>query len=238
MRLDLYVSAELNCTRTRASNIIKMGGVTVNGRHIVKAGSEVSDRDVVEITDSVKYTSLGGVKLENALDYFHIDLNNKICLDLGAANGGFTQCMLTRGAKHVSAVDLSLAFPEFLVNDPRITIFDGVNVKNVNSVFVANSFDFISVDLSFISLNSLFPLFYPLLKQTGILIVLFKPQYEVGRKYLPKSGVVHDIKAMEKAFLSTKKSAEECGFLFLGDCYIPDYFSDKNKERTICFTKH
>ena len=237
MRLDLFVSQAQNCTRTRAANIIKMGGVTVNGRVVLKAGAEVSLQDEVLIRDLIKFASLGGVKLENALTTFSLDLKDAVCLDLGAANGGFTHCMLSRGAASVDAVDLTLAFDPALRDDPRVTMHDGVNVKEIANVFPEKRFDFVSVDLSFISLAPLFPLFYYLLKEGGELIALFKPQYEVGKKYLPKSGVVHDKKAMAAAFSHLKKSAEEAGFDFLGECDVPEYFSDKNKEKTVLFSK-
>lgn len=237
MRLDLFVSERQKCTRTRAANIIKMGGVSVNGKIALKAGAEVSSQDEVSIRDVVKFASLGGVKLENALAHFSLDLTGAQCLDLGAANGGFTHCMLSRGAASVDAVDLNLAFEAPLCDDPRITMHDGVNVKDVANVFPTKRFDFISADLSFISLRSLFPLFYDLLKEGGHLIVLFKPQYEVGKKYLPKSGVVHDKKAIAAVFSDLTKRAEDAGFVFIGACDVPDYFADKNKEKTVLFSK-
>ena len=237
MRLDLFVSEAQKCTRTRAANIIKMGGVTVNGKIALKAGEEVSPQDKVLIRDVVKYVSLGGVKLENALARFSVDLTDAECLDLGAANGGFTHCMLSCGAASVDAVDLTLAFESPLCDDPRISMHDGVNVKDIANIFPTKRFDFISADLSFISLRPLFSLFYELLKLEGRLIVLFKPQYEVGKKCLPKSGVVRDKKAIDAAFSDLKKSAEEAGFVFVDVCDVPDYFVDKNKEKTVLFSK-
>ena len=237
MRLDQYVAEQFGCTRTRAANIVKTGGVTVNGSATMKAGREVSDQDRVEISDTVKFSSLGGIKLENALRQFSVNLSDKDCLDVGAANGGFTHCMLTCGAKSVSAVDVSIAFSEGLLKDPRVTAYDGVNVKDIASLFPAESFDFIAVDLSFISLVGLLPLFYPLLRRGGALVVLFKPQYEVGKSALPKSGIVHSEKASDKALERVIKSAQECGFIYGDRCAVPELFAKKNKEKTVLFRK-
>lgn len=237
MRLDQYVAERLCCTRTRAANIVKTGGVTVNGKSARKAGQEVSERDSIEISDTVKFSSLGGVKLDNALKTFSVDLAGKECLDIGAANGGFTHCMLLNGAKSVSAVDITVAFPEELSADPRVRIYDGVNVKDIGSLLPESSFDLITVDLSFISLVGLFSVFYPLLKDGGDLIVLYKPQFEVGKKALPKSGVVHSEKESDKALARVIKSAEECGFHYVDACPIPEFFANKNKERTVLFRK-
>ena len=176
--------------------------------------------------------------MENALNHFHVNLDEKICLDIGAANGGFTDCMLRKGAKSVSSLDLNIAFSEELRSDPRVRVYDKTNVKSVGDIFESDSFGLISVDLSFISLEGLFPLFFPLIKEGGFLLVLFKPQFEVGRKYLPKSGVVHDKKAIERAFERIVSSAQNVGFHMVGYCPVPDFFPDKNKERTILFIKN
>lgn len=237
MRLDLFVSEKLGVSRTRAQNLIKTGGVRVNGVVTDKPAAEIAGGEDVAIQDTLKYASLGGLKIENALEKFKVDLADKKCLDIGAANGGFTDCMLKKGASDVCAVDLTIAFPDALRQDPRLKCFDKTNVKDLDKFFERERFDFISVDLSFISLCGLFGLFYPLLKKDGLLLTLFKPQFEVGRKALPKSGVVHDKKAVEKAFSLVKDSAENVGFRFLESCPVPEVFPDKNSERTVLFIK-
>ena len=235
MRLDVFLAERDNLSRTRAANLIKTGGVSVNGKRVDKPSAEISGEEKIEVVDTLKFASLGGVKLENALDSFRIDLKNKRCLDVGAANGGLTDCMLKRGAAKVTAVDLHVAFPDFLINDERVEIADGINAKDLSSVFAGRAFDFISVDLSFISLCCLFPVFRSLLSENGELICLFKPQFEVGRKELPKSGVVRDKKSIEKAFERVRIAAEESGFRFIADCAVPELFEDKNAERTVLF---
>ena len=237
MRLDLLVSEKLGVSRTRAQNLVKTGGVKVGGAVVDKPAAEVDANADVELFDTLKYASLGGLKIENAIEKFKIDLAGKVCLDVGAANGGFTDCMLKNGAKEVSALDLTLAFPESLLADERVKAYDGANVKNVGAIFSAESFDFVSVDLSFISLCGLFGLFYPLLKKDGKLLALFKPQFEVGRKALPKSGIVRDKKAMGKAFSLVVSAAEDAGFKMVAECAVPEVFPNKNVERTVLFEK-
>lgn len=237
MRLDLLISEKFGVSRTRAQNIVKTGGAKVNGITLQKPAAEVDPQAEIVLSDTLRYASLGGLKIENAIERFKIDLAGKICLDVGAANGGFTDCMLKMGAKEVSAVDLTIAFPEELLSDPRVKVYDGVNAKSIGAIFERESFDFISVDLSFISLCGLFGLFYPILKVGGRLLTLFKPQFEVGRKALPKSGVVRDKKAMEKAFSAVISAAETAGFQMVSECPVPDVFPNKNIERTVLFVK-
>lgn len=237
MRLDLLVSERLSVSRTRAQNLIKTGGVRLFGKILDKPSAEVDQASPLIITDTLKYASLGGVKMENALERFALSLADKVCLDVGAANGGFTDCMLKKGAREVSALDLNVAFPEELLSDERVKIYDKTNVKTVGELFSPDTFDLISVDLSFISLTMLMHSFYPLLKKGGQLLVLFKPQFEVGRKFLPKSGVVRDNKSIEKAFTNLVDAAEKVGFRFINRCPVPDIFPDKNKEQTVLFEK-
>ncbi|MBO4479773.1 MAG: TlyA family RNA methyltransferase [Clostridia bacterium] len=237
MRLDLLVSEKFGVSRTRAQNLIKTGGVTVNGVLTDKPAAEVDAQAEIVLVDTLKYASLGGLKIENAIDRFKIDLSDKICLDVGAANGGFTDCMLKKGAKEVSALDLTVAFSKELSEDPRVKIYDGANAKAVGDLFEKESFDFVSVDLSFISLCGLFSCFYPVLKRNGLLLTLFKPQFEVGRKALPKSGVVRDKKAIEKAFSAVVLAAENAGFKMISECPVPEVLPNKNPERTVLFIK-
>ena len=237
MRLDLIVSERLGISRTRAQNIIKTGGVRLGDKLLDKPSLELDPSVDLVITDTLKYASLGGMKMENAIEHFRLDLQGKVCLDVGAANGGFTDCLLRKGANKVVALDLNVAFSDELASDPRVEVYDKTNVKTISELFAAETFDLISVDLSFISLCALMPLFYAPIKRNGFLLVLFKPQFEVGRKYLPKSGVVRDKKAIEKAFDQMVTSAEKSGFHLIGECLIPELFPDKNPERTVLFEK-
>ena len=235
MRLDLLVAEKAAVTRTRAQNLIKTGGVTLNGNTLNKPSFEIDPSAPILIADTLKYASLGGLKLENALLSCGISVAGKVCLDIGAANGGFTDCLVQSGAEKVSAVDVTIAFPPFLLNDPRVTIYDKINVKDIRKVFEEGSFDFVAIDLSFISLCPIFEIVAPLLKKGGVLMALFKPQFEVGREHLPKSGVVHDPKLSEKTFRKFCASAEAVGLKYLADAPVPALFPEKNKERTVFF---
>jgi len=237
MRLDLLLSEKLGISRTRAQNLIKTGGVSLDGVVADKSSLEVDPSADPEIIDTLKYASLGGLKLENALKTFRIDPKDKICLDVGASNGGFTDCLLTFGAKEVHAVDLNVAFNESLQNDPRVRIYDHVNAKDLMKVFSKECFDLITVDLSFISLGVVLEELYALLKHGGALIALFKPQFEVGKGALPKSGVVRDDRAIEKSLSRILSKASALGFCFEGECLVPKIFPDKNKERTLFLSK-
>ena len=235
MRLDLLVSTKAGVSRTRAQNIIKTGGVKLDGLVLDKPSIEVDSSTAIEITDTLKFASLGGLKLENALRVCGRSVEGKNCLDLGAANGGFTDCLLRNGAVHVSAVDVTIAFPPELANDSRVTIYNGVNVKDLSRIFEKGTFDFITVDLSFISLRGLFAPLASLLKPDGEVMTLFKPQFEVGRGNLPKSGVLRDTKLYAKTFRSFLDAAAESGLHYLCDTSVPDLFPNKNKERTVFF---
>ncbi|MBO4473260.1 MAG: TlyA family RNA methyltransferase [Clostridia bacterium] len=235
MRLDLLVAEKAAVTRTRAQNLIKTGGVTLGGVTLNKPSFDLDPSSPIEITDTLKYVSLGGLKLENALRTCGISVKDKVCLDIGAANGGFTDCMLKSGARKVSAVDVTIAFPESLLSDPRVTIYDNTNVKDLLTVFQTGSFDFITVDLSFISLTGIFEIVAPLLTKDGVMMALFKPQFEVGRDKLPKSGVVHDPKLLEKTFRKFCASAQAVGLTYLADAPVPALFPEKNRERTVFF---
>ena len=235
MRLDLWVAERQGVSRTRAQNLIKTGGVSLNGARLDKVSTEVDPHDEIIVVDTLKYASLGGLKLENALKICEISAENKDCLDIGAANGGFTDCLLDNGARSVAALDVTISFPERLRSDPRVSLYDGVNVKDIATCFEIGSFDFITIDLSFISLCGIFGIVAPLLKKGGILMALFKPQFEVGRKALPKSGVVRDEKDIQKAFCTFCKAAEDVGLTWIADTGVPDYFPEKNKERTVFF---
>ncbi len=237
MRIDVFLSEREGITRSRASNLIKSGSVFINGKPETKSGTDVSGNEKIEVIDRLKYASLGGIKLDNAIRTFHLDLTGKRCLDIGAANGGFTDCMLKCGAESVVATDLHVEFPFALQNDARVSILDGVNVKDLPSHLNGRVFDFITVDLSFISLTALFPIFVSLLAENGELLCLFKPQFEVGKRDLPKSGVVRDQKAIERAFNEVLASSENAKLTLADECPIPALFDRKNQERTLLFVR-
>ncbi len=220
MRLDVYLS-EKNLTKSRAAAaaLIKAGAVSVNGKIIEKNAFEVGENDDVRIVgETLKYVGRGGLKLEKALEIGKIDLNGKICLDIGASTGGFTDCMLQNGAKMVYAVDVGTnQLAEKLRNDARVVSLENTDIRDF---FLNSEVDFIGTDVSFISLKLVLPHIFRLLKNNGTAVALVKPQFEagsssVGRKALSKKGVVNDEKARLKIVSEVKDFAVQCGFAVL-----------------------
>lgn len=220
MRLDVYLS-EKNLTKSRAAAaaLIKAGAVSVNGKIVERSAFEVGENDEVKIVgETLKYVGRGGLKLEKALEIGKIDLNGKICLDIGASTGGFTDCMLQNGAKTVYAVDVGTnQLDEKLRNDARVISLENTDIRDF---FLNSEVDFIGTDVSFISLKLVLPHVFRLLKKGGKAVVLVKPQFEagtssVGRKALSKKGVVTDEKARLKIVAEVKDFALQYGFTVL-----------------------
>ena len=194
-RLDaLVVQKGLATGRDQAKAYILAGQITVNGQRVDKAGAMVEETAELAFTGHANpYVSRGGLKLIKALEAFQIDLAGKRVLDLGASTGGFTDCALQRGACHVVAVDVGygqLAWS--LRNDSRVTVLERTNARYLKSGLVGEAVDFISADLSFISLTKIIPVLPSLLKPGGELVLLVKPQFEAGREQVGKKGVVKD----------------------------------------------
>ncbi len=194
-RLDIaLVEMGFATGRDKAKAIIMSGQVYVNGQKFDKAGDEVSDTDRIEVRgNQIPYVSRGGLKLEKALKVFPIDLQDKVCCDFGASTGGFTDCMLMNGAKRVYAFDVGygqLAWK--LRTDDRVINKERTNVRYLKPKD-AEPADFISVDVSFISLSLILPVVKSFLKPMGEAVCLIKPQFEAGRDKVGKKGVVRDI---------------------------------------------
>ncbi len=191
MRLDrwLYLHKDLK-SRQRALYLIKNGLVHVNGKRITKAGYDVKDNDLITLsTNDLKFVGRGGYKLEHAIHNFKLDFYNKIVLDIGACTGGFTDCALYYGAKHVYAVDVGHGqLDKKLLLDERVTNFEGINIKDMTNSSIPTC-DFVVSDVSFISITKILEDIKRFLKNTGYAIVLIKPQFEVGRMH-NKNGVV------------------------------------------------
>lgn len=238
MRIDVYlVQKGLAPTRTRAANMIKLGGVFVNGRRVDKASYDVADSDAVTVTDVIEYASLGGLKLAKALSEFHISPHGR-AVDIGASNGGFTHCLLLHGAQKVYAVDVGeCALPDFLLQDARVVSMPKTNARALTADNVEGPVDFGTVDVSFISVTYILPVLYDLLLPGGEAVVLVKPQFEVGPRFLTKTGVVRDAKARLGALERVKSSAVALGFTVVGSCEVPLLFEDKNVEYLLYLRK-
>lgn len=222
VRIDqLLVSRGLAESRTRAQALLMAGVVTVDGQRVDKAGALVKEEaDVAVKGTDHKYVSRGGLKLEGALDTFAIDVTGKRCLDLGASTGGFTDCLLQRGATSVAAVDVGYGqLAQKLRDDPRVLVLERTNAKTLAPETIGGAADLTVVDASFIGLGKLVEGIVRNTREGGELVALVKPQFEVGREEASKGrGVVRDPEVRAKAIASAVADVASAGFTILGTC--------------------
>lgn len=223
-RLDsLLVEKNLVSGRDKAKAVIMAGLVYVNNQKADKPGVEVDESAEVELRGgSMKYVSRGGFKLEKALDTFPVSLDGAVCMDIGASTGGFTDCMLQNGALKVYAVDVGygqLAWS--LRQDGRVVVLERTNIRYVTREQIPDSLDFISVDVSFISLALVLPVAHGLLKDKGEMVCLIKPQFEAGRDKVGKKGVVREPETHLAVIEKIAGFAVENGFSLLGLDFSP-----------------
>lgn len=236
VRLDILITEKGYVTgRDKAKALIMEGKVFVNGVKIEKAGEQVDEDSSIEVkAPALKFVSRGGLKLEKALASFPIDLGGKICMDIGASTGGFTDCMLQSGAKKVYAVDVGygqLAWK--LRNDERVVNLERTNIRYLTENEVPEKVDFISVDVSFISLSLVLPVVRKFLSESGSAVCLIKPQFEAGREKVGKKGVVRDIKVHNEVIKKVLLLAEENGFTVGGLDFSPVKGPEGNIEYLI-----
>ena len=194
-RLDIaLVEQNLVTSRERAKALIMAGQVYVNNQKADKAGYEVSDSDQIEVRgNQLKYVSRGGLKLEKAMSSFGLGLDGMVCCDFGASTGGFTDCMLQNGAQKVYAVDVGYGQLAWnLRNDPRVVNLERTNIRYLSDEQIPQPIDFISVDVSFISLTLILPVVEHFLKDDCKAVCLVKPQFEAGKGKVGKKGVVRE----------------------------------------------
>ncbi len=198
-RLDVYLT-ENNVLKSRslAATMIKDGKISVNGKICTKPSFSVNEDDMVEVYgDMPKYVGRGGLKLEKAIEYYSISLDGCTCIDIGASTGGFTDCMLSYGADKVYAVDVgSNQLDERLRKNPKVISMEQTDIRNVTNEIP--EVDFISIDVSFISLKLVLPAAFSHLKENGSIVALIKPQFEAGKQNLNKKGIVKDTKIRQK----------------------------------------
>lgn len=213
-RLDqLLVEKGLVSTREKAQALILAGDVTVNGQRASKAGQVVPEEAALEIAARLPYVSRGGLKLAHALDHFHISVEGLVCLDIGASTGGFTDCLLQRGAARVYAVDVGHGQLDWkLRNDPRVIVHEQLNARFLAPGDLPEKAGFATMDVSFISATLILPNLPPLLNPEAGLVVLVKPQFEVGRESVGKGGIVRDPALHEEACARVRACVESLGF--------------------------
>lgn len=239
-RLDVeLVNRGLVESREKGRALIMEGAVYVNGQKAYKAGDKVKDGMNIEIRGAkLRYVSRGGLKLEKALDVFPITLDDCVCMDIGASTGGFTDCMLQNGAKKVYAVDVGygqLAWK--LRSDERVVNMERTNIRYIDFDLVELPLDFVSTDVSFISLSHVLPVAYKLLKDGGEMVALIKPQFEAGREQVGKKGVVRDIAVHSEVIKKITSLAFDTGFSVRGLDFSPIKGPEGNIEFLMYLSK-
>lgn len=240
-RLDmLLVNQGLAESREKAKAVIMSGIVYVDGQKEDKAGSMFQETALVEVRGTVlKYVSRGGLKLEKAMTHFGVTLTDRICMDVGASTGGFTDCMLQNGAVKVYAVDVGhgqLAWK--LRNDPRVVCMEKTNIRYVTPDMIADKINFTSIDVSFISLTKVLGTVKSLLSEDGEVVCLIKPQFEAGREKVGKKGVVREISVHLEVIEMVIAYAVSIGFEILNLEYSPIKGPEGNIEYLLHLQNH
>ena len=215
------------------------GLIFVDGQRVDKAGEKVSvDADIVFKGEELKYVSRGGLKLEKAMNTVGIDLTNKVCMDIGASTGGFTDCMLQNHASKVFSVDVGYGqFAWKLRTDERVVCMERTNIRYVTPEDIGVPLDFASIDVSFISLRTIMPAVKNLLGDKGEVVALIKPQFEAGREKVGKKGVVRDIEVHLEVVNKIVNFLIENDFNVLGLSFSPIKGPEGNREYLVYFTK-
>jgi 23S rRNA (cytidine1920-2'-O)/16S rRNA (cytidine1409-2'-O)-methyltransferase len=214
-RLDLELQARgLAASREKAQALILAGEVTVDGQKAAKAGQSVSAAARIAVAQPLKYVSRGGLKLEAALTQFGIPVEGRVCLDVGTSTGGFSDCLLQHGAVRVHAVDTGAGQIDWrLRTDPRVILHEKVNARFLEPAMLGEPAELIVCDVSFISVTLLLPALIGVLAPQGELVILVKPQFEVGRESVGKGGIVRDPELHEQACRKVEAALHLEGFV-------------------------
>lgn len=232
-RLDeTMVARNLAPSRSRARDMVLRGSVAVNGRVSTKPSKSIFEADVISVTDQAQaYVSRAALKLIHALDHFNLSVADKFCLDIGASTGGFTQVMLERGAKHVVALDVGHdQLVPTLLDDPRVTSIEGQNARDLSNLELLEEPQFLTADVSFISLQLALPPALALSVPGAELVALIKPQFEVGKDRLPRDGVVKNPDLHQAVCADISRFLEGEGWVILGMIASPIEGGDGNRE--------
>jgi 23S rRNA (cytidine1920-2'-O)/16S rRNA (cytidine1409-2'-O)-methyltransferase len=240
IRADLLlVERGIAESREKAKVLILAGKVfySLDGKNfhrVLKPSQTLPPSAEFKVEEDLPYVSRGGLKLEQGLNFFDVDPSGLVCLDVGASTGGFTDCLLQRGAKRVYAVDVGegLLHPK-LREDPRVVVLEGINARYLTPSHFPEKMDLITVDVSFISLKKVLPALKELLKDNGLIIALIKPQFELSPKEV-KKGIVRDPKLHLKVVNEIWEFAKDLGFEPLGVVESPILGAKGNKEFLIC----
>jgi len=235
-RIDkLLVDRGLAPSRTKAQALVMAGLILVDEQLVLKASQTFPLNANIRLKGSddpaQRYVSRGGLKLAGALREFNLDVNGLTCLDVGASTGGFTDCLLQHGAHKVVAVDVGHNQIDWrLRTDPRVTVREGLNARYLTPADFDQKFDLATIDVAFISATKVLPAVVPLLATQGRIVLLIKPQFEVGKGEVGKGGIVKDPAQHERVIAEVNSAAEACGLKVGGLIESPIHGADGNVE--------
>ncbi|MCK9442963.1 MAG: TlyA family RNA methyltransferase [Tissierellaceae bacterium] len=226
-------------SREKAKRVIMEGAVFIGDRRVEKPGEKLHEDSEIFIKENpISYVSRGGLKLEKAIELFAIDMKNIVAMDIGASTGGFTDCMLKNGASKVYAVDVGYGQLDWkLRNDSRVVVMERTNIRNVGIEHIGGDVDFISIDVSFISLRLVLPVAKDLLKDSGEVVALIKPQFEAGKDKVGKKGIIRDKNVHLEVLESVASFSNNLGFGIKGVTFSPITGATGNIEFLIYLEK-
>jgi 23S rRNA (cytidine1920-2'-O)/16S rRNA (cytidine1409-2'-O)-methyltransferase len=240
-RIDkLLVERGLAPSRTRAQALVMAGLVLVDEQRVDKSSETFAPDASIRVRGSddpaARYVGRGGLKLEAALAAFAVDARDAVCLDVGASTGGFTDCLLQHGAQSVVALDVGHNQLDWRIrNDARVEVREGVNARYLRPEDFASRFDLVVMDVSFISATKVLPALVPLLSEGGRIILLIKPQFEVGRGEVGKGGIVTDAAQHARVVEEVNRAALDLGLEMRGVIDSPIHGADGNREFLACY---
>lgn len=218
-------------SREKSQALIMAGKVEAGGLRIDKPGKEVDVESEITVKGPLPYVSRGGLKLEGALEGFKIDVAGLTAIDVGASTGGFTDCLLKRGAKKVYAIDVGKGLIDFsLRNDPRVILLEEKNIRHLDPSEIGEKADIITIDVSFISLEKVLPKARELVKEGGAVLALVKPQFEVGKGQVGKGGIVKDPEKHKEVVERISVFSKDLGFNAGGTMESPIKGTKGNRE--------
>ncbi len=239
LRLDqLLVRRGLFPSRERARRAIIAGEISVATRVLDKPSELLDEQTAIAVKPTRKYVGRGALKLESALDYFHIDIEGETALDIGASTGGFTDCMLQRGVEKIYAVDVGYGQLDWkLRNDPRVIVLEKLNARFLTREKVQELVNICVIDVSFISLTRILPNAVTVLKPDGVILALIKPQFELQRSEVGKGGIVRDPRLHQKAQDKIVAFVNDLGHIVAGIAPAAIKGADGNQEFFACIRK-
>jgi 23S rRNA (cytidine1920-2'-O)/16S rRNA (cytidine1409-2'-O)-methyltransferase len=231
-RLDVWLAENgLAESREKAQALVMAGRVRVNGKPASKAGTSVKEGADVVVEPGPAHVGRGALKLANALDAFAVDVRGRVAVDVGASTGGFTETLLARGAARVYAVDVGRGqLHERLRTDPRVVVLDRTNARTLSPALIKEPCAAASVDVSFISATKILPALHSVLAAGADVLVLVKPQFEVGRTQVGRGGIIKKPSLHQQAMRDVARGAQERGYAVRGACASPITGAEGNRE--------